>query len=641
MGTKLVILDLDGLLVDTETLFFKAFKKISKKYGQKPSFLEYTREVISLGRDFVSLVNLRDDQKEKFKASVYAEYKNLLERELSLREGAIECLKKLQDFQCALVTASKREYSELILRQLDIKKYFIDIITRDDDFPLKPNPAVFESLLKKYSSKPWECCVIEDSIRGIMAAQALRIPCILIPNEYTRHDEFGEDVLRLKSLKEIDCRIVLQLMKDAEPHDIGHTLENVYRDSMTRLRSLIDSYKLIYELPEYIHKDVNIIPEAFEYAKKRLYFVILVLHTKDGRVFFQRSFDSGHLSMNLPGGSIRLNEEDTIVTAIERIAKQSIEKAKLADIAPIMFLTNKFCCKDGNTTNHYGFGIRGLLLNEDEMPSADDYLFKGSFLKNFPPDEIPHAPSRETYKKFLQWFNTRRYATYKNEIDTQRAVLGRYQIHQSFVNPIFKKLSYILGKFSISQVKKELVDTAGQTSFCIDVACGDDYGVFDLLRNVRLVIANDISTDQINHMEKKYRKNLSRFPKSNSLLFTNHDCLDLPFKDKAFDVAICRNLLHHMISGEHLEMLLNNLARVAQRIVFQEIQDPERENIWGRLRHQYYKRFLKDEGKHFYDKEAFRDVLITRFGQENVKFKYFPTIRGIYMMAEIFRPSIK
>lgn len=417
----------------------------------------------------------------------------------------------------------------------------------------------------------------------------------------------------------------------------NYTLENIYEDDIAQLKKLFLIYKDIYQLPEYLHKDKDVAPDAFDYAKKRLYFVILVLHTKDGEVCFQRSFDDGHLSMNLPGASIRLGKKDTIITAINRVANRSFKNARIADIAPIISLTNLFCCQNGETFKHYGLGIRALLLNDvqDVKNISRDIIYKGKFLKSFPPKEIPHPPAEETYKVFKKWFRSKQYTTYTNEIETQHKYLGRYSFHQKIINPIFKGLSYVIGKHSIKSVKNKMLDKMGSVNKAIDIACGDDRGIFDQLCKAKLFVANDISIDQITCMKKKYNSLYSKLPKSNSLMFTNHDCLDLPFRDKTFDIAICRNLLHHMNTAKDLEELLKNIKRVAKGIIISEIQDPNKENILGRLRHKYYLQFLKDEGKHFYSKDDFENIIENKFKGSKIEFEYLSTIRGLYMFAEI------
>ena len=223
-----------------------------------------------------------------------------------------------------------------------------------------------------------------------------------------------------------------------------YTLENIYRDNIARLKGLFNIYRDIYKLPEYVHDDKEVNPDAFEYAKKRKYFVILVLHTKEGYVCFQRSFDTGHLSLNLPGASISLEKEDTIITAINRVARESFKDARIADIAPIISIKNRFHSKNGDVFEHFGLGIRALLLNDiqDIKNISSGLLYKGKFSRKFPINEIPHPPAKETYKVFREWFKKKKYTTYTNEIETQHEVIQRYVFHQKFINPCIKCLSH-------------------------------------------------------------------------------------------------------------------------------------------------------------------------------------------------------
>jgi len=348
-----------------------------------------------------------------------------------------------------------------------------------------------------------------------------------------------------------------------------YTSANLYRDNEARLDSLFKIYSEIYDLPHYLHTDSDIVPEAFEYAKKRKYFVILVLHTKDGHICFQRSFDTGHLSMNLPGASIILEEEDTIVAAVKRVARESFTNARVADIAPIISLTNRFICQSGEEFEHHGLGVRALLLNriQDIEDLSKDKLYKGKFLQEFPVEEIPHPPAQETYSIFAKWFSSKRYTTYTNEIETQHEVLERYILHQKCINPCMKILSKVFGDYSVKNVKEKIAEKISNVDKAIDIACGDDRGIFDLLNQAKLFVANDIAVDQIRNMHSQYSSLYPKLPKSSTLLFTNHDCLDLPFKEKAFDVAICQNILHHMNTADDLQELLRNLDRIASRIL--------------------------------------------------------------------------
>lgn len=634
---EVIIFDLDGLLVDTEKLFYRSFKIVAKKRGfSLPAFSDYIDKVVSSGLPISELFGLQKLSATEFENEVFERYGTLLKEKLELKRGAIACLEKLTDYHLVLVTGSRREFTDYILSKTNMSRFFKSVYTRDDNFPPKPNSKIFEHILSSFNVNKWECLLIEDSKRGITAALSAGIPSIIVPNEYSGDAEFGPRVERLRKLEDITPDKVDSVFDKVRPK-VDHTLVNLYRDSISRLEATYSIYKDIYGLDEFKHIDEKVSPNAFAYARKRSYFIILAMLTTEGRVYFQRSFDNGHLSMLLPGAGVHMSEQDTILVTINRIARRILKNARLADVAPVTYLINRFVCIDGRSIEHIGLGIRALLLNEESELSQymKDIAVKGAFVHSYEQDDIPQPPSRHTYSKVMEWVSHKDYSTYLNEIKTQSEVIWRYKFHQSFINPILKVLSHCFGKYSIRYVKNHVLTLLRGVNSFVDVACGDDKNIFSVLEKVPLVVANDISTDQLASMEKEYSRIQGKLPKSNAILFTNHDCLDLPFRENAFDVALCRNLLHHMLTAKDLTALLTNLRKVAKKIIVVEVQDPASEGFWGKLRHSYYMHFLKDVGQHFYDRHDFETVITQHFSNDKAEFEYHPTFRGVYMTAVI------
>lgn len=633
----LLIFDLDGLLVDTEKLFYRAFKSIAKKHGNAPSFQEYTRVIVSGGGNIEELMKLSPEDGKIFRAEVYDKYSNLLD-DARLKEGATACLQRLEIYDCVLLTGSKKIFTDYLLDRFHLRKYFSLVITRDDEFPLKPNPAALQHIMKIKDKFTWDCVVIEDSLRGINAAIAIGMPCIFIPTDYTRQKLSNKGVIIVKSLDNLNPEFINRILINLRPIT-DHTLTHVYRDSLARLDDTYLSYKDIYGLDDYIHSDKDVIPEAFEYAKKRRFFVILILTTRDGQEYFLRSFDLGHLTLIPLGSSIHLEETDTILEAIHRLVQMTLKNARIADIAPLVFLRNRFLCVDGRSVEHIGLGIRALLLNDaDDIAKYEkDITVKGGFFRGVPDGIIPQPPARAAYQYFRKWAEQRDYSTYLNEIEGQHAVIGRYQMHHKVIKPLITKLSYIIGGMNIPNMKQEIMNSIGLVKRCIDVACGDDRGIFELSKHIPFVVANDIAVDQLITLEREYFNKRSMYPKSHTLMFTNHDCLDLPFRANAFDVAICRNLLHHMRTAKDLTALLSNMRRIAKRIIIIEVEDPTDGSRWERLRHRYYIDWLKDEGKHFYKRVDFENIINKYYNKDIIEYKYLPTIRGNYMMAIVVK----
>jgi SAM-dependent methyltransferase len=399
------------------------------------------------------------------------------------------------------------------------------------------------------------------------------------------------------------------------------------------LEEVFTTYQEIYELPEFTHPDSEVCPAAFAYALRRRHFIILAMHSPKLGVYFRRSFDTGHLGMLLPGGGIHVDKHESVHSAIQRIARRELPSAKLRNVAPVALLRNVFTCVDGRKAEHLGLGIYALLTNGtdevgDELKAID---VKGSFVQELDPAEIPQAPAALVYKKVLDRLQMQRYSPYTHEDDVQSQVKQRYALHRKFVSPLMNLLDFGRG----AAAKKVARDAASNATSFLDVACGDNREIIYAARACPLVVANDISMAQINTLEQEYRQQAKTLPSSHALLFTNHDCLDLPFRENAFDFVLVRNLLHHMENAGDFRLLVTNLRRVGRRIAIVEIEDPSRGGFWPAIRHAYYSHWLREQGNNFFERSSFQDTIKDYFPRDKCEFKFSSTIRGVYMTAII------
>jgi len=78
------------------------------------------------------------------------------------------CSKK--SIRLALVTSSERPITELILKKLDIKRFFKTVITQEDTEKNKPNPDPYFLAMKRLDVKSEEVLICEDSKAGLEAA---------------------------------------------------------------------------------------------------------------------------------------------------------------------------------------------------------------------------------------------------------------------------------------------------------------------------------------------------------------------------------------------------------------------------------------------------------------------------------------
>jgi len=188
MKQTAVIFDMDGLLVDSETVSAQAFKETAADYG--------LNNVFEL---FMSLVGCNEKQhiitlKKALEPSVdsvafrrdwIARYQTSLESGVPpLLPGAETLLQWLEDngIKRALATSSGRTAAEKKLKGNNIFQYFQTITTGDDVQVSKPNPEIFLLAAASINTPPDNALVLEDSENGVRAGVAAGMRVIQVPN---------------------------------------------------------------------------------------------------------------------------------------------------------------------------------------------------------------------------------------------------------------------------------------------------------------------------------------------------------------------------------------------------------------------------------------------------------------------------
>lgn len=170
-----VIFDMDGVLFDTESIYLKVWKNVFKKYGYKMTKDIYS-QVIATGRENVKKVFLREFGEELPIEKMYVEkdlaLKEEIEKNVYIKEGAVEILTylKSKNYKVALATSSDRERMNKQLEKASIRKYFDEIVCKDEVENTKPNPEIYLKVADKLNVNPKNCLVIEDSLAGVKAA---------------------------------------------------------------------------------------------------------------------------------------------------------------------------------------------------------------------------------------------------------------------------------------------------------------------------------------------------------------------------------------------------------------------------------------------------------------------------------------
>lgn len=202
--TDTIFWDNDGVLVETEELYYQATCETMESAGHSLSAEEYVEFFLLKGIGAWHLLNINENEVSELRRKRNERYGELLSQGVPIIEGVQEILEVLsQDFQMAVVTSSRPDHFNIIHAQTDLLKYFDFIITSEDVYETKPSPAPYLKALERANRSPRDCIVIEDTERGLIAAHAANIPCCVIPTTWTSQSDFSLAAEILESAKDL------------------------------------------------------------------------------------------------------------------------------------------------------------------------------------------------------------------------------------------------------------------------------------------------------------------------------------------------------------------------------------------------------------------------------------------------------
>lgn len=337
------------------------------------------------------------------------------------------------------------------------------------------------------------------------------------------------------------------------------------------------------------------------------------------------------LCWGLPGGSIK--DTETINQALNRIAQNVDKNIIIGDVEPVTSIENIFHFKEQEFV-HYGMGFIARVRNKENI---DIKRLTGDFIEvtNEEISYINRLASKKVVEIYRNRFNeivNKTDSCFQDiEVETNEKYNNRYKIH----NKIVKRYILTEKRKKRKEFYEIINDEIKNAKSIIDVSCGDDKFIFNLARNLdmRLVVGNDISWSQIELLDNQYQE----------VIFTNHNAASLPFASKTFDISYCSNTLHHMPNKKTLISLLKSMARISDKIIIIEIEDPAiKGGIAKWLNKYWYIKFLKDVGGAYLSEQQFKIIIKDVFSEKyNIEFKIFENVMGKYMISIIEKKGVE
>jgi len=205
------IFDCDGLLADTETPDYDAWRHIYEEQGLHLPVALWAQNIgLAKGHDLndwhaplAERIGPEYDR-EATRARRHAFYHAAIGR-LTPMPGVLALLDALdgENIPCAVASNSERVWVDRVLDITGLTSRFQAIATADEVAHPKPAPDVYLLAAERLGVVPTHCVAFEDSPRGLAAAHAAGMFTVAVPTALTRHFDFEQAHHLVESLEHL------------------------------------------------------------------------------------------------------------------------------------------------------------------------------------------------------------------------------------------------------------------------------------------------------------------------------------------------------------------------------------------------------------------------------------------------------
>lgn len=189
-----VIFDMDGLLVDSEPVWFAARRELLARFGKRWSETDQERLMGVSTATWVDYVTDKLEgampREEVLQTIVGMMAEAYRSGDVPLLPGAREALDHcVERYRVGLASGSPRLLIDAALTGAGWQRCFEQVVSSDECARGKPAPDIYIEITRRMDVSPATTVVVEDSVAGVLAGKDAGAKVVAVPSGYTPPDD--------------------------------------------------------------------------------------------------------------------------------------------------------------------------------------------------------------------------------------------------------------------------------------------------------------------------------------------------------------------------------------------------------------------------------------------------------------------
>jgi HAD superfamily hydrolase (TIGR01509 family) len=216
-----LIFDMDGVLIDNTPIQARAFQLLFRDQGVQADATQLLRRLNGAPASEILKETFPDqpaDKLEELAGQREFLYRTLYWDDRRPLPGLVEFLEaaRAAGLKIGLGTGSGQETIGYILDDLNLRRFFDVVITKDDVDKGKPNADTYAVTAEKLSVNPENCVVFEDALLGEQAAYRAHMRCIAVASTLPGRD-FQAPLLVIRDFTELAPKQLQEVFEETGP----------------------------------------------------------------------------------------------------------------------------------------------------------------------------------------------------------------------------------------------------------------------------------------------------------------------------------------------------------------------------------------------------------------------------------------